>query len=102
MGILILVPLLAVVVTAAIAVVACRIHRRSDPATWGSPEAGQDRHHLGERCACGGGILQLAWQHGRGHVLGCTRYPECRVAYEVSGRALPPWAADAELTVRAR
>jgi hypothetical protein len=102
MDILILLPVLAVGVTAAIAIAACRMHRRSGPATWGSPEAGQHGHHVGERCPCGGGILQVAWQHGRGDVLGCTRYPECRVAFEVSGRALPPGAAGAELTVRAR
>jgi hypothetical protein len=102
MGILILVAVVATGVIAAIALAAYRIHRRSGPAAWGSPEAGQHGHHVGERCPCGDGILQIAWQHGRGDVLGCTRYPECRLAFEVSGRPLPRWAADTELTARSR
>ncbi len=67
------------------------LNRRNGPSTWGCPQS--HGHHLGERCPCDGGQLQLAWQHGRGAVLGCTRYPECRIAFQVSGRPLPSAAA---------
>jgi hypothetical protein len=63
------------------------LNHRNGPATWRRPEP--HGRHLGERCPCGGGHLQLAWQHGRGAVLGCTRYPDCRVAFRVDGWALP-------------
>jgi hypothetical protein len=47
--ILILVTVLGTGVTAAIAIAAYRIHRRSHPAAWASPETGQHGHHVGER-----------------------------------------------------
>ncbi len=81
----------AAILTGVVAIVgigtAYWLNHRNGPATWGRPEP--HRRHLGERCPCGGGQLQLAWQHGRGAVLGCTCYPDCRLAFRVAGRPLP-------------
>lgn len=63
-------------------------HRSGMPPVSSQPGYRLPANHVGGRCRCGKGMLQIAWQHGRGNVLGCNRYPDCRLAYTITGAPL--------------
>jgi hypothetical protein len=91
MGILIIAVATAVGAGTVLAVLACRLGRGTIQPAGVLPRGRQPGRYVGASCTCGG-QLQWMWQHGRGQVLGCSRYPDCEKAYQHNGRPLPPVA----------